>query len=260
MSTGLADQVSGTNELESTRGMLSGAPGDGDFVLFGFPYTGVGASATYHAWPTRIGAGVLCPLQPPGREDRTEEAPLRTHREFADQVVAEISEHLTRPFAFVGHCGAFPYMVETTLRLQAAGLPVPLRLFASSWGPAHRGLYGRLNFADLETLDAVAEIQDICQARLGFSLPPDHAELAAETLLFDLRVERGYAYDGSPRIPTPIVVVGWTLDDVVKPSEIWPGWEGCGDASLHVLEGNHWSFLDCPPDYRDLIVSEMTGR
>ncbi|WP_211244145.1 thioesterase II family protein [Actinospica robiniae] len=237
--------------------MLRAEPGDGEFALFAFPYAGVGASATYHAWPREIGDGVLCPLQPPGREDRTDEAPLRTHREFADATVAAISGYVDRRYAFIGHCGAFPYLVETTFRLQEAGLPLPERLFCSSWGPAHRGLYGRLSFVDLETFDAVAEIQDICLARMGFTLPADHAELAARSLLFDMRVERGYAYDGEPRIPVPVTVIGWSADEVVPPSVVWPGWEGCADADFHLLDGDHWSYLEGPPELAALVAAAM---
>lgn len=242
------------------RWLVHGKPGDGDFVVFGFHYAGVGASSSYRHWPRRIGTGYFCPLQPPGREDRLSERPLGSHVEFAERLVPVLAEYLDRPYAFVGHCGAFPYMLETTFRLRQQGFPLPYRLFASSWGAPHRGLYGRLNFLDLDEIDVVEEVQLICAAQLGRRLPDDFAELAGEILLFDLQVQRGYRYDGHPRVPSPTVVVGWTGDDVVPQEVVRPGWEECAEASHHVLPGDHWEFLRCPPALRDLISREMAGH
>jgi len=242
---------------EHDRWLVHGQPGDGDFLLFGFHYAGVGASSSYRHWPQRIGTGYFCPLQPPGREDRIREQPLGSHAEFAERLLPVLADHLDRPYAFLGHCGAFPYMLETTFQLRRHGLPLPRRLFASSWGAPHRGLYGRLNFLDLDEIDVSAEIQLICDAQLGHRLPDDLAELAGEMLLFDLRVQRTYRYGGDPRVPVPTVVIGWSDDEVVPPEEVRPGWDECADVTHHVLTGDHWEFLRCPPALRSLIGDEM---
>ncbi|HEX3786033.1 MAG TPA: thioesterase domain-containing protein [Pseudonocardiaceae bacterium] len=238
--------------------LLQGAPGPAEFVIFGFHYAGTGAGSSYRDWPQQIGSGWFCPLQPPGREDRIVEDPLPTQHAFAEQLAAAIRPYLDRPYAFVGHCGAFPYMLETTLHLAELGLPLPRRLFASSWGAPHKGLYGRLNFVDLDQLDIIAEIQQITQLRLGSPLPTDLVELAAETLMFDLRALRGYRYDGNPPVPCPTVVLGWTEDDIVPPEEVWPSaWDECSNASYHLLQGDHWEFLRCSPKLRAIIETEM---
>jgi surfactin synthase thioesterase subunit len=239
--------------------LVYGPPDDGDFVIFGLHYPGVGAVSSYREWPRQIGAGVFCPLQPPGREDRFHEPPLATHRAYAEALAPAVAEHLGRPYALIGHCGAFPYMLETTFRLQELGLPLPHRLFGSSWGAPHRGLYGRLNFADLDTLDVVAEIQAMCRHRFGAELPDDLAELTAEVLAADLRVQRTFRYSGRPRVPSRTVVFGWSADDVVPPQVVWPAWEECADVSFRLLEGDHWEFLRCPPALREAIEAEMAA-
>jgi hypothetical protein len=48
------------------------------------------------------------------------------------------------------------------------------------------------------------------------------------------------------------------LDEVVPAGEVWPGWQDCLDATFHLLEGDHWEFLRCPPSLLDLIEQEMT--
>ncbi|WP_211288776.1 thioesterase II family protein [Actinophytocola xinjiangensis] len=246
----------------ATPWLVHGSPGDAEFLLFGFHYAGVGAASSYRDWPARIGGGWFCPLQPPGREDRIMEEPLRSHRAFAEDLVPVLRERLDRPYAFVGHCGAYTYMLDTTLHLAELGLPLPAKLFASSWGAPHAGLYGRLNFLDLDDAgietDLVAEIQDVSLARTGQPLPADLAELAAETLLFDLRVQRAYRYDGTPKVPVPTVVVSWRQDTVVPPELVVPGWQECAEVTFHEFDGDHWEFLRCPEALRSLIVAEMS--
>ena len=217
------------------------------------------AQSSSGSWlPARIGGGWFCPLQPPGREDRITEEPLPSHRAFAEHLVPVLRERLDRPYAFVGHCGAFTYLLETTLHLAELGLPLPSRLFASSWGAPHAGLYGRLNFLDLDDCDIVGEIQDVSVARTGEPLPGELAELAAETLMFDLRVQRAYRYDGTPRVPVPTVVVSWRQDTVVPPELVVPGWQECAEVTFHEFDGDHWEFLRCPEPLRSLIVREMS--
>jgi surfactin synthase thioesterase subunit len=238
--------------------LVHGLPGGGDFVLFGFPYAGTGASSTYRNWPRRIGAGVLCPLQPPGRENRMNEQPLTTYGAYAQSVAAMLADHVDRPYGFVGHCGAVPYLLETTFELARLGLPLPTRLFASSWGAPHRGLYGPLNFIDLDHTDLTQEIQDASNARLGRSLEPELAELAAEILLFDLKMQRAYRYDRQSRIPSRTVVVCWTRDTVVPAQQVRDsGWDECADISYRLLEGDHYEFLRCPSALVDVLSAEM---
>jgi surfactin synthase thioesterase subunit len=237
--------------------LLHGPPGAGDYLVFGFPYAGVGASS-YREWPRTIGTGRFCPLQPPGKENRSKEAVPVDHAAFAEQLLDSLAPHLDRPYALIGHCGAFPYMLSTTQRIQALGLPLPRRLFASSWGAPQRGLYGRLNFVDLDTVDMVAEIQDIGK-RLGRPVMPELAELSAEFMLDDLRVQRGYRYDGVERVPVPVTVLGWTEDDVVPADGVFPGWTECADATYQLLPGDHGAFLRAPDVLRELIEHEMTA-
>lgn len=244
--------------VRKDRWLLHGPPGAGEYLLFGFPYAGVGASS-YREWPRQVGSGRFCPLQPPGKENRSREPVPPDHATFAEQLVDALADHLDRPYALIGHCGAFPYQLATTRRLQELGLPLPRRLFASSWGAPHRGLYGRLNFVDLETVDMVAEIEDVARV-LGRPVAPELAELAAEFLADDLRVQRRFHYDGKDPVGVPVTVLGWTEDDVVPADGLFAGWTECADATFHLLPGDHGEFLRCPDALLRLIDTEMTGR
>lgn len=232
---------------------------DGDFIVFGLPYAGVGASS-FGSWPRRIGTGRFCPVQPPGRENRLHEPVPPTHQDYARSLADAITEVVSttdgRPFALLGHCGAVPYLLQTAGHLEKQGLPLPHRLFASSWGAPDAGLYGPLNFVDLSTVDLIAEINALCAA-MDRSIAPELAEIAAETMLADLEVQRGYRYADTPTTSAPVCVIGWSRDVIVPPDTVHPGWERCVKAKLHTLDGDHWELLRCPSALVDLIEREM---
>lgn len=239
-----------------TRWTLRPIPAGGDYLVFGLPFAGAGASS-FNRWPLRLGTGRFCAVQPPGRENRFAEEVIATHQEFAELLVEGIADRLDRPYALVGHCGAVPYLLQTAAHLERCGLPTPRRLFASGWGAPDRGLYGRLNFVDLAEVDLVAEIEERCAA-LGVRLHPEFVELAAETMLADLYAQRAYRAEALPSRAIPTVVIGWTADTVVPPEAVLPGWADCAAATFHLLEGDHWEFLRCPSVLRDLVEREMT--
>jgi surfactin synthase thioesterase subunit len=238
---------------------LQEPPRGGDFIVFGLPYAGVGASS-FGDWPRRIGAGWFCAVQPPGRENRLHEAVPASHQEYAERLTEALAEVLAetgdRPYALLGHCGAVPYILQTAGQLEKENLPVPHRLFASSWGAPDRGLYGELNFVDLETVDLVAEINALCAA-MGRSIELELAEIAAETMLADLEVQRRYRYEDTASTSAEVCVIGWAKDEVVPVDRVWPGWQRCARARLHTLDGDHWELLRCPRELLDLIEHEM---
>ena len=116
----------------------------------------------------------------------------------------------------------------------------------------HRGLYGRLNFVDLDTVDLVAETASLF-GTAGAPVRADFAELAARVLRTDLEVQRGYRFEPGRKVPCPVTVVAWTRDDVVPPDVAFPGWEECADATRVLLDGAHLDFLRCVDVLRDAM-------
>ena len=220
-------------------------------ILFCLPYAGVGASS-YRQWPRRFGDVQVCALQPPGRENRMRESPHRSHAAFATDLADALTPYLEREYFVAGHCGAVPFALDTIAELDRRGLPLPARLIASSWGPPHRGLYGRLNFVDLDTVDLVAETASLF-GTAGAPVRADFVELAARVLRTDLEVQRGYRFEPGRKVPCPVTVVAWTRDDVVPPDVAFPGWEECADATRVLLDGAHLDFLRCVDVLRDAM-------
>lgn len=233
--------------------LLKPPPSHAERFLFGFPYAGGGASL-YRQWPQRVGdAWWWCPLQPPGREHRFREPSLRTHAEFATAAADYLASFTDRPYAFFGHCGGVPIALSTLLELADRGLPLPQRIYASGWGPPHRGLYGRLNFIDLATADLDAEVTVLFE-QMGVPVRSDFVEIAAGVLRVDLELHRPHRYDAGRRIPAPVTVIGWTRDHVVPADVVCQGWEEVGDVTYEVLEGEHFEFTKCPTDLAKVLA------
>lgn len=225
-------------------------------LLFGFPYAGGGASL-YRSWPDQIGGAWFCPLQPPGREYRFAEEPVRTVAEFASALADYLERYRDHRYAFFGHCGGVPLELATTLALQDRGLPLPTCLFASGWGAPHRQLYGPLNFVDLAAADLRAEVAALFRA-LGVAVRDDFVDLAADTLRVDLVMHRAHLYDARRRLPVPVTVIGWTEDDVVPPDETCTGWDEIADVRYAALAGEHFAFTRCPGQLVALLIQDMT--
>lgn len=238
-------------DTASAKRWLVPPPEPAGRILFCLPYAGVGASS-YRQWPRRFGDVQVCALQPPGRENRTREPPHRSHAAFASDLVDALTPYLAQEYFIAGHCGAVPFALDTIDELNRRGLPLPTRLIASSWGPPHRGLYGRLNFVDLDTVDLVAETSALF-GNAGAPVRSDFAALAARVLRTDLEVQRGYRFEPGRRVPCPVIAIAWTHDDVVPPEQVRPGWEECADVTSVLLDGVHLDFLHCADVLRDAM-------
>lgn len=241
----------------TSRWLLMPPPDSARSLLFGFPYAGGGASL-YRSWPDRIGDAWICPLQPPGREHRFGEDPLRTVPEFASSVADYLQRYADREYAFFGHCGGVPLELATTLEMQDRGLSLPTRVFASGWGPPHRRLYGQLNYVDLASADMGALVAELFR-KLGVVVRDDLVEVAAKTLRVDLVMHRPHLYDAKRMLPVPATVIGWSGDDVVPPTVTCTGWDEVANARYEVLAGAHFAFIECPGHLTELLIRDMTA-
>jgi len=249
--------VTSTADPAGQRWLLRPLPPDGSAALLCFPYSGVGASS-YRGWPRVVGGMSMAALQPPGRENRAREPRPGSHHEFARSLLAALAGLGRRPFAFFGHCGAVPYMLETIFQLADDGGELPMWIIASSWGAPHRGLYGALNFVDLEQHDIAAEVVRAATGS-GVTLLPEMVRIAADVLRHDLVVQRAYRYPAGRRIPVPVMAVGWAQDDVVVPEVAIDGWDEVAEVRAVVLPGAHGDYLRCPAALQELVASASDG-
>ena len=235
-----------------TKWLLRSADDEAAARLFCFPYSGTGAS-TYHTWPRYIGPAEVCPLQPPGRENRIREPHYGTYAVLADSLIEALLPYLDRPFAFIGHCGGALPGVETSLRLASRGLPTPARVFVSSQVAPQDGPYGRFLWMTDEELIHELEVLVI---QLGGQPNPSLVDLGLDLIRKDVAANRNYHYDEPPRLPGGITAIGWSRDEEVAPG-LMGGWRQCSaDVREVILDGEHHAFMSAPQALLDEIARD----
>jgi surfactin synthase thioesterase subunit len=222
--------------------------------LFCIPYSGCGASM-YRRWPQFVGDLEICPIQPPGRENRLREEPCYTYEEMATGLIGALLPYLDRPFAFFGHCASALAGYETAVRLAACGYPVPARLFVSSQVAPHQGPHGR--FLEMSDEELTAEVRKLI-VQMGGKPLPSLLELTLEVLRADVEVNKRYRPAEPERLPCPITALGWRQDREVD-AGLMSGWADCGETDFRLLDGAHYSFMDAPPELMDIFLLDL-GR
>lgn len=218
--------------------------------IFCLPYSGCGASM-YRRWPIEFEGVNICPVQPPGRENRLREPVLTSYESLAVSLAEALAPYLDRPYALFGHCAAALMAYETSLRLVQSGHSHPARLFVSSEVAPQDGPYGR--FLDLSDDELTAELRHL-MVGLGGVPAPSFVEMTLEVLRKDLDANRRYYRETPPRLPCPITSIAWTGDVGMEPERL-TGWAACGDTENVVLGGDHYTFVNAPLELLQLLVA-----
>lgn len=235
------------------RWFLREPAGSAKARLFCLPYSGCGASM-YRRWPAMIGDVEVCPVQPPGRENRLREEPYATYEELADTLAEILLPYLDVPFGLFGHCASALGGYETAVRLMSRGYPAPRRLFVSSQVPPHRGPHGRfLRMTDDELREEVGVLIE----RLGGQPRADLVDLSLGVLRADVEANKRYRPSQPTRLNCPITALGWRGDAEVD-HRLMADWTDCGETTFRVLDGEHYGFIAGPPELLDIFLLELS--
>lgn len=123
-----------TNEKTPASPWIKLPPrGRGRVCLFCFPYAG-GGNAAYLPWMREISPEIeICPVQPPGREERIREQPFVRLQPLVEAAAQALEPYLQIPFAFFGHSLGALISFELTRYLRRQGWPLPLHLFVAGF-------------------------------------------------------------------------------------------------------------------------------
>jgi epothilone polyketide synthase C len=99
--------------------------------LFCFPFAGGGAT-TFRSWAQHLDPRIeLVAIEPPGRQTRIGEPPIRDLRTFVASLVPPMLPLLDKPFAVYGHCLGTLTLFETVRTLLRLHGTAPLHVFVS---------------------------------------------------------------------------------------------------------------------------------
>jgi medium-chain acyl-[acyl-carrier-protein] hydrolase len=107
--------------------------------LFCFHHAGGGASV-FRPWaellqPYQV---ELCPVQLPGRENRTAEAPYTNLRRLVDQLQKALDPYTDLPMAFLGHSMGGCIAFALAQRFQQRAQPLQRLILSAATSPRHR--------------------------------------------------------------------------------------------------------------------------
>jgi acyl transferase domain-containing protein/surfactin synthase thioesterase subunit/acyl carrier protein len=99
--------------------------------LFCFPFAGGGA-ATFREWTQYLDPSVeLVAIEPPGRQTRIDEPPIRDLKTYLQRLVPALLPFLDKPFAVYGHCLGALTLFETVRTLMRDHRIAPKHVFVS---------------------------------------------------------------------------------------------------------------------------------
>ncbi|HEV2097585.1 MAG TPA: SDR family NAD(P)-dependent oxidoreductase [Stellaceae bacterium] len=130
------DRVASAARVAGNRWLVVHQPNpDAKVRLLAFPFAGGGA-ATFRSWAARLDPEIeLVAIEPPGRQTRIDEMPIREMESLLRQLVPELLPILDRPFAVYGHCLGALTLFETVRRLLGAHGIAPMHVFVSGARP-----------------------------------------------------------------------------------------------------------------------------
>lgn len=209
--------------------------------LYCFPYAG-GAASTFRGWSEALPDEVeVCPVQPPGREGRIREEPLRSMEAFVAALDDGLRDELDGvPHAFFGHSLGAVAAYELARRRRDAGRSEPRHLLASAHlAPAmpsrEEPIYDLPNPRFRERLE---ELNGTPKEVLEH---PELMELVEPLLRADFEVNETYVHTPGEPLSCPVTAIGGIADEEVSKEDL-EHWRDTttGPFELHMLPGDHF--------------------
>ncbi|WP_158206632.1 thioesterase II family protein [Pseudoduganella flava] len=227
--------------------------------LICIPFAGGGASA-FRPWGAALSARLeVVAVQPPGRESRFREAPLRDIATIVEQLGTALAAGLDRPFALFGHSMGALVAFELARWLRRQGLPLPRHLILSGRRAASLPL-DRRPYHDLPDADLLDEIRRMRGTDDGLLQNDELMALLLPTIRADFAAHDTYRYRPEPPLPVPLSIFGGR-DDVTTPPETVAAWaeHGTAGARVHLFDGGHFFINDARAAVLRTIEDELAA-
>lgn len=196
-------------------------------------------------------------MQPPGRENRLLEKPLRAVSDLVPRLVDTVQLLLELPHAWFGHSLGALVAFEACRELRRRGMPAPVRL-AVSGPPAPHLPRCHTPVHDAPTANLVTRLREL--KGTPRALLDDAETLAAllPLLRADLEMSETYQWRPGPPLDYPISVFGGRRDQFASPAELH-AWrrhttKGC---IVRVLPGGHFFLHEQPEHFLSALTDDL---
>jgi surfactin synthase thioesterase subunit len=222
--------------------------------LFCLPPAGGGASG-YRSWAGAMPGFVdVCPLHPPGREDRFQEQPFRRMESLVPDL-AEAILPLCRPrFALFGHSlGALvAFELARHLRRDPLG-PQPAHLFVAAAAPP-RLVASRRPARELHEHELVAMLARLNGTSPAVLAEPELLALVLPPLRADVELYSAYRYVEEPPLECPISAFEGSEDDLEM-----SGWSDETTAGFRhrTVQGGHFFVQRAPRELLEALADDL---
>ncbi|MET0493597.1 MAG: alpha/beta fold hydrolase [Actinoplanes sp.] len=197
--------------------------------------------------------------QYPGRQDRHREPVIEDLHRLADQLYTAVAPVAARgPIALFGHSMGAALGYELAARIRSAGLPAPVRLFAS--GRRAPSCHREETVHSLDDAGIVAELR-----RLGgaANVPgdPEMLRLALPAIRGDYRAIETYRDRPGTVLDCPVTVFTGAADPVVDAAEA-QRWDRhtTGPVTVQTYPGGHFFLLEQAIEITETIRSALVNE
>ncbi|MBO3747482.1 thioesterase [Streptosporangiaceae bacterium NEAU-GS5] len=231
-----------------------------DLTLYCLPFAG-GTAAFFRPWANLLPPWVdLCAVQPPGRQDRWQEAPHVALAPFVAELADRLATDLSgRPYALFGHSLGGLLAFETARELRRRGLPQAELLGVSARGAPHLP-------APRDRLHLLPD-EGLAAALVAIGGIPEEIRRESDLLAFllptvraDLTLSETYQYQEEPPLACPLSVFGGDADPLAAPDALHQ-WRrhSDGPVQIHLYPGHHFYISDFLTAVVGALATDLSG-
>ncbi|RKN05082.1 thioesterase II family protein [Streptomyces radicis] len=208
--------------------------------LYCLPHAGGSASA-FRPWLGRLGGVAVCPVQPPGRETRPDDAPPASMAalcaDLADRVIAETDG----PYAVFGHSLGALTGFELIRAIRERGGPLPEHLVVSGCSAPQTLTGDAEGLTDEQVLGLMRGLGGTPESFLD---DPRVVRMILPRVRADLAVRNSFRYAPGPPLDVPITALAADDDPRADVASV-AAWrdQTISRFRLHTYRGGHFAVL-----------------
>ena len=226
--------------------------------LFCFPYAGGGAGL-YRRWASEMPEYIeVVAVEPPGRQTRFSEPPVRDLTEMIDALIDATDALLHKPYATFGYSLGSIVSIEFVRAALQRKMPPPLHMFCS----AHRAPHIKPRRDLIHTLpehELVRRLVEMGGTPIELVTQPEWLRPFLNAIRADLRIAESYRASLPFTLPVRLSVFGGKDDSEVEFASL-RAWETYseGPFKLRLIEGGHFFIHTAATEVMAYILADLS--